>query len=197
MNNDDLAPHITAALCDVTPAPDSLRDQHISAAIGQITVTAKRPRSRWLSAAAAIVVLVAGATTAVRLTTSGSDSNVALQSEKTMTATLTKGSAHCGANGDSGMVGDYWLLGQHREIWATKQRLTVYESGSCTQLGEIEHAKVPSSDVACTPALVDASDTIIGGYNMASAYRVLINTPTKILVYSGSSCRLLAWYPQP
>ena len=63
MNDDELDPLVLAALRDVVPASDALREQHIAAALAEISPAEARSRFTRLSAAAAVVVLLVGATT--------------------------------------------------------------------------------------------------------------------------------------
>jgi len=64
-------------------------------------------------------------------------------------------------------------------------------------LATLEIADAPPSATVCTPSVVDATDSIIGGYTMDDAYRVLVNTSTHIVEYTGKNCSLLTKYPQP
>ena len=62
MNDDELDPLLLATLRDVAPASDALREQHIAAALAEVSPAEARSRSRIarLSAAAAVVVLFVG-----------------------------------------------------------------------------------------------------------------------------------------
>ena len=48
MNDDELDPEIVAALRNVAPASDSLRDQHIANALGEISPAGARSRIKCL-----------------------------------------------------------------------------------------------------------------------------------------------------
>ncbi|CAB4613292.1 unannotated protein [freshwater metagenome] len=199
-DDNELDPRIVSAMRAVPPASDSLREQHIAAALAEISpVSARRPFNTWLSAAAAVVVLLVGGN-ALYGSLSSSDrtpGEVAIRSGVATTTIPVKASAACRPSGDSGRVGNYELNDQKREVWASNGTLFVYASDTCEELATLDIADAPPSDVVCTPSLVDATDSIIGGYTMGGAYRVLVNTSTHIVEYSGKSCSLLTKYPQP
>lgn len=58
--DNELTPEIEAALREVPAADPSLREQHIAAALGEISPAASTGRPRFLAVAAAVVVLLGG-----------------------------------------------------------------------------------------------------------------------------------------
>jgi hypothetical protein len=184
----------------VTPASDSLREQHIAAALAEISpASARRPFNTWLSAAAAVVVLLVGgnALYGSLFSSQHTPSESAIGNGHVTTTLPVKASAVCRPSNDSGFVGSYTLNNQKREVWASNHNLFVYVSQTCEQLATLDIAEAPQSDFVCVPSLDSATDSIIGGYTMDGAYRVLVNSPTHILEFSGKSCSLLTKYPQP
>ena len=58
--DNELTPEIEAALREVPAVDPSLREQHIAAALGEISPTASSGRLRFLATAAVVVVLFGG-----------------------------------------------------------------------------------------------------------------------------------------
>ena len=130
MNDDELDPEVLAALRDVAPASDLLRDQHIAAALGESSPASSQSRVKWLSAAAAFIVLLVGGNALYAALSPTTDSNVTPQTG-TVTTVPVKGSA-CGASLTGyTIVGTYSSDGSVREVWSSAQNLVVVDPSSC------------------------------------------------------------------
>ena len=201
MNDDnELDPRIVSAMRAISPVSDTVREQHIAAALAEISPAASRKsRTTWLQAAAAIAFLLVGGNALYASLSSSNDVPAASAVRNNMVTTTVpvKASAACRPYGDSGLVGNYQLNNQKREVWASNGSLFVYVSETCEEVATFDIADAPASNFVCVPSLVDTTDSIIGGYTMGNAYRVLVNTPAQILEFSGKSCSVLTKYPQP
>lgn len=195
-DDEQLDPRIVAALRDLPAASNEIRDAHIAEALAYVSpsVTRRSPR-RWLAVAAALAVFAGGAAIGRGTRTSGTEVTASPGSSnpiKNVTPDLL-----CRTYADSGMVGQYFLGNEQREVWASNGELFVYVSSTCKELATFTIVDAPSSEFVCLPSIANATDSIIGGYTMGNAYRVLVNTPTDILEFSGRSCSQLTKYPQP
>jgi hypothetical protein len=133
MNDDELDPEVVAALRDIAPASDALRNQHIAAALAESSPASSRSRVTWLSAAVAIVVLLIGGNSLyAALSSSGGTPTVAAARNNSVTTTVpVKGSA-CGASLPGyTVVGTYSSTGSVREVWASAQNLVILDPSSC------------------------------------------------------------------
>ncbi|MCX6515796.1 MAG: hypothetical protein NTZ62_04075 [Actinobacteria bacterium] len=195
MNDDELDPLVLAALRDVVPASDSLREQHIAAALAEISPAEARSRFTRLSAAAAVVVLLVGATAIVRLGATSTDSNVTPRNGA-ITTVPVKGSA-CGAElADYTIVGTYSSAGSVREVWSSAQNLVVVDQASCAQLGTFTHPAATANDKKCVGFGLDAENQGVGTYSVAGTEFLLVATPSELQIRDGS-CAVIASYPLP
>ena len=198
MNDDELDPEVLAALRKVAPASDSLRDQHIAAALSESSPVSSRSRVKWLSAAAAVIVLLVGGNALYASLSSSTDSNVTPQNG-TVTTVPVKGSA-CGADLTGyTIVGTYSSDGSVREVWSSKQDLVVVDQTSCTQLGTFTHPAAVASDKICEGFFTSfAPEGVqwVGTYSVAGAEIVLVATPNELQIRDGS-CAVIASYPLP
>ena len=198
MNDDELDPEVLAALRDVAPVSDSLREQHIASALAEMSPAEARSRFTRLSAAAAVVVLLVGATAIVRLGATSTDSDVAPRNSL-ITTVPPKGSK-CGAElADYTFVGTYSLADSVREVWSSKQDLVVVDQTSCTQLGTFTHPAAVASDKICEGFFTSfAPEGVqwVGTYSVASTEFVLVATPNELQIRDGS-CAVIASYPLP
>jgi hypothetical protein len=144
MNDDELDPEILAALRDVAPASDSLRNQHIAAALAESSSVSSRSRVKWLSAAAAVIVLLVGGNALyAALSPSGETPTVAAAPNNSVTTVPVKGSV-CGANlADYTFVGTYSSAGSVREVWSSAQNLVIVNSDSCAVIASYPLPTVP------------------------------------------------------
>ena len=198
MIDDELDPHIGAALRDVAPAPDSVRDQHIATALGEIAVTAKRPRSVWLGAAAAIVVLLVGgnALYAALSPSRTSPAEIAMPESTASKVSPVKGSA-CGADlNEYTIVGTYTASASVQEVWSSAQDLIVVNQASCALLGTFTHPAIFTSANGCVGFALGAGNQAVGTYSVAGAELMLVATPTELQIRDGS-CEVIASYPLP
>lgn len=195
-DDEQLDPRIVAALRDLPAASNEIRDAHIAEALAYVSPSvARRSPRRWLAVAAALAVFAGGVAVGRGTRSSGTEVTASPGSSnpiKNVTPDLL-----CRTYADSGMVGQYFLGNEQREVWASNGELFVYVSSTCKELATFTIADAPSSEFVCLPSIANATDSIIGGYTMGNAYRVLVNTPTDILEFSGRSCSQLTKYPQP
>ena len=194
MNDDDLDPEVVAALRDIAPVSDSLRNQHIAAALGEISPASSRSRAKWLSAAAAIIVLLVGGNALYASLSPSTDSNVTPRNGGVTTVPV-KGSA-CGVSLTGyTIVGTYSSAGSVREVWSSKQDLVVLDQTSCAQLGTFTHPDV-ASDKICMWSLSAENQAVVGAYSVAGTTLMLVATPTELQIRDGS-CAVIASYPLP
>ena len=132
MNDDELDPEVVAALRDVAPASEALRNQHIAAALADSAPASSRSRVKWLSAAAAVIVLLVGGNALYAALSPSSDTpTVAAAPHNSVTTVPVKGSA-CGADLTGyTIVGTYSSAGSVREVWSSAQNLVVVDPTSC------------------------------------------------------------------
>jgi hypothetical protein len=195
MNDDELEPEVVAALRDVAPASEALRDQHFSAALGEISTSSSRSRLTWLSAAAAIIVLLIGGSALYASLSPSTESNVAPQTGAVTTTVPVKGSA-CGASLTGyTIVGTYSSDGSVREVWSSKQDLVVADQTSCELLGTFAHPDLVASKKTCGWSL-SAENQAVGAYSVAGTMLTLIATPSELQIRDGS-CEVVAAYPLP
>lgn len=195
MNDDELDPLVLAALRDVVPASDSLRNQHIAAALAEISPAEARSRFTRLSAAAAVVVLLVGATAIVRLGATSTDSNVTPRNGA-ITTVPVKGSA-CGADlADYTIVGTYSSAGSVREVWSSQQDLVVVDQTSCALLGTFAHPAVTANEKTCDGFFSTTDTQWVGAYSVAGTTLTLIATTNELQIRDGS-CAVIASYPLP
>ena len=195
MNDDELDPLVLAALRDVVPASDALREQHIAAALAEISPAEARSRFTWLSAAAAVVVLLVGATAIVRLGATSTDSNVTPRNGA-ITTVPVKGSA-CGAElVDYTIVGTYSSAGSVREVWSSAQNLVVVDQASCAQLGTFTHPAATANEKTCDGFFSTTDTQWVGAYSVAGTTLTLIATTNELQIRDGS-CAVIASHPLP
>lgn len=195
MNDDELDPLVLAALRDVARASDSLREQHIAAALAEISPAVARSRFTWLSAAAAAVVLLVGATAIVRLSATSTDSNVTPRNGA-ITTVPVKGSTCSADLADYTIVGTYSSAGSVREVWSSKQDLVVVDQTSCAQLGTITHPAVVANEKTCDGFFSTTDTQWVGAYSVAGTTLTLIATTNELQIRDGS-CAVIASYPLP
>ena len=197
MNDDELDPVVLAALRDVAPASDSLRNQHIAAALAESSPVSSRSRVKWLSAAAAVIVLIVGGNALYAALSPSSDTpTVAAAPNNSVTTVPVKGST-CGAGlTDYTIVGTYSSAGAVREVWSSKQNLVVVDQTSCTQLGTITHPVTAANEKACDGFFSTTDTQWVGAYSVAGTTLTLIATTNELQIRDGS-CAVIASYPLP
>ena len=130
MNDDDLDPEVLAALRNIAPASDALRNDQIAAALAEVSPPGARSRVKWLSVAAAIIVLLVSGNALYALLSPSTDLIVAPQTG-VVTTVPVKGSV-CGANlAEYTIVGTYSSKGFVQEVWSSKQNLVIVNPTSC------------------------------------------------------------------
>ena len=197
MNDDELDPEVLAALRDVAPASDSLRNQHIAAALAESSPVSSRSRVKWLSAAAAVIVLIVGGNALYAALSPSSDTpTVAAAPNNSVTTVPVKGSA-CGAElADYTFVGTYSTAGSVREVWSSAQNLVVVDQASCAQLGTFTHSVTAANEKACDGFFTTTDTQWVGAYSVAGTRLTLIATTNELQIRDGS-CAVIASYPLP
>jgi hypothetical protein len=133
MNDDELDPKILAALRDIAPASDALRNQHIAAALAESSPASSHSRVKWVSAAAAVIVLLIGGNALyAALSPSGETPTVAAARNNSVPTTVPVKGSVCGAslNGYT-FVGTYSTADSVREVWSSAQNLVIVNPDSC------------------------------------------------------------------
>ena len=196
MNDDELDPEVLAALRNVAPASDALRDQHIAAALGEISPAGARSRIKWLGAAAAIVVFLVGGNALYASLSSSTDSSVTPKTDVVSTSMPVKGSA-CGADLTGyTIVGTYSSAGSVREVWSSAQNLVVVDQSSCAALGTFTHPVTAANERACDGFFTTTDTQWVGAYSVAGTTLTLIATTNELQIRDGS-CAVIASYPLP
>ena len=197
MNDDELDPEVLAALRDVAPASDSLRDQHIAAALGESSPASSRSRIKWLSAAAAVIVLIVGGNALYAALSPSSDTpTVAAAPNNSVTTVPVKGSA-CGAElADYTFVGTYSTAGSVREVWSSALNLVVVDQTSCAVLGTFTHSVTAANEKVCDGFFTTTDTQWVGAYSVAGTRLTLIATTNELQIRDGS-CAVIANYPLP
>ena len=195
MNDDELDPEVVAALRNVAPASDALRDQHIAAALAESSPVSSRSRVRWLSAAAAVLVLLVGGNALYASLSPSTDSNVTPRNGGVTTMPV-KGST-CGASlADYTIVGTYSSAGSVREVWSSAQNLVVVDQSSCAALGTFTHPVTAANERACDGFFTTTDTQWVGAYSVAGTTLTLIATTNELQIRDGS-CAVIASYPLP
>ena len=196
MNDDELDPEVLAALRDVAPASDSLRNQHIAAALSESSPVSSRSRIKWLGAAAAIVVFLVGGNALYASLSSSTDSSVTPKTDVVSTSMPVKGSA-CGADLTGyTIVGTYSSAGSVREVWSSAQNLVVVDQSSCAALGTFTHPVTAANERACDGFFTTTDTQWVGAYSVAGTTLTLIATTNELQIRDGS-CAVIASYPLP
>ena len=198
MNDDELDPEVLAALRDVAPASDSLRNQHIAAALAESSPVSSRSRVKWLSAAAAVIVLIVGGNALYAALSPSSDTPiVAAAANNSVTTTVPVKGSVCGANlTDYTIVGTYSSAGSVREVWTSSQNLVVVDPSSCAQLGTITHPAATVNEKTCDGFFSTTDTQWVGAYSVAGTRLTLIATTNELQIRDGS-CAVIASYPLP
>ena len=198
MNDDELDPEVLAALRDVAPASDSLRNQHIAAALAESSHVSSRSRVKWLSAAAAVIVLIVGGNALYAALSPSSDTPiVAAAANNSVTTTVPVKGSVCGANlTDYTIVGTYSSAGSVREVWTSSQNLVVVDPSSCAQLGTITHPAATVNEKTCDGFFSTTDTQWVGAYSVAGTTLTLIATTNELQIRDGS-CAVIASYPLP
>lgn len=199
MNDDELDPEVLAALRDIAPASDALRDKHIASALAEMSPTEARSRFTRLSAAAAVVVLLVGATAIVRLSATSTDSNVTPRNVA-ITTIPVKGSVCDASLTGYTIVGTYSSADSVQEVWSSAQDLVVLDQTSCTQFGTFTHPAVVASEKICDGFFMSVAPggaQWVGTYSVAGTTLTLIATTNELQTFGGQSCAVIASYPLP
>ena len=214
MNDDELAPHISDAIKHVAPATSALRDEHIAAALAEISPVSSRSRTKWLGAAAAIVVLLIGgnALYASLAPSENSPAEIAMTEQTSPLSAATKGTIVGPTNGtDKGfssgsscgvdltgytIVGTYTSSGSVQEVWSSAQNLVVVDQPSCALLGSFTHPVVVANEKTCDGFFSTTDTQWVGAYSVTGATLTLIAATNELQIRDGS-CEVIASYPLP
>jgi hypothetical protein len=197
----ELDPRIEALLRDVPPADSSMKDSHIAAALSELTTPAHSGgRLRFLSAAAAVLILVAGGITVFK---NSNDTPPAIAADTTATST-PKASSECehsgGFWGDVGGIDYFTLRDTTFELVHRDDLVDLYfGSAPCTMLGTISYGQAlvaraketdaPNGLTECSYAsepLVRFGDVPSGGGDTYSF--VLVETDDGVSLYFEDRC---------
>lgn len=214
MNDDELAPNISEAIKQVAPATSTLRNKHIAVAIAEISSVSSRSRTKWLGAAAAIVVLLVGgnALYASLGPSENTPPETAMTDQTSPPGATTKGTivsptnatdkgfslrSSCGADfAGYTIVGTYASSSSVQEVWSSTQNLVVVNQVSCAVLGTFTHLVVDASPNGCGGFDLEAGNQGVGTYSVAGTELTLVATPNKLQIHGGS-CAVIASYPLP
>jgi len=195
MNDDELEPEVVAALRDVAPASEALRNQHIAAALADSAPASSRSRVKWLSAAAAVIVLLVGGNALYASLSPSTDSNVTPRNGGVTTVSV-KGSA-CGVSLTGyTIVGTYLSADSVREVWSSAQNLVVVDPSSCVVLGTFAHPDVIANEETCDGFFSTTDTQWVGAYSVAGTTLTLIANTNELQIRDGS-CAVIASYPLP
>lgn len=135
-DDDSLAPEIAAALRDVGPVDESLRDAHISRALDELAAagTTGRRRSVLTVAAAAFVALAVGGV--IGRSTGDTDTNV--RNAATTTVTPVKATNECRDEiGVETFVGEWTENGVTKFLTVDSENFYVRDSVTCEVLSTV------------------------------------------------------------
>jgi len=195
MNDDELEPEVVAALRDVAPASEALRNQHIAAALADSAPASSRSRVKWLGAAAAVIVLLVGGNALYASLSPSTDSNVTPRNGGVTTVPV-KGSA-CGVSLTGyTIVGTYLSADSVREVWSSAQNLVVVDLSSCVVLGTFAHPDVIANEETCKGFFSTTDTQWVGAYSVAGTTLTLIANTNELQIRDGS-CAVIASYPLP
>jgi hypothetical protein len=138
--DNELSPEIEATLKDISAVDPAVRDQHIAAALGELTVPAQsNGRLRFLSVAAAVVVLVAGG---IAFSRNSDNAPPALAADTTVVS-VPKASGKCTAAGTGDGIEEVanFTLGKTTfDLFRLDGVIDLYSaSGPCAKVGSIDY----------------------------------------------------------
>jgi hypothetical protein len=193
--DNELSPEIEAILKDTSAVDPAIRDQHIAAALGELTPSSSSGRLKFLVAAAAVLVLAGGG---IAVSRNSNDIPPALAADTTITS-VPKASAECthtgGFWGDVGRVEGFTVQGVVYELVLRKGTVEVLlGTQPCTKLDEIVYFdemrrrdnqnESPSTNNCSQEALVRFGDSSGGSeYTLA-----LIGTDTGVSLFFEDRC---------
>lgn len=138
LDSDQLTPHIIAAMRDVEPADDALRDAHITSALGHLSVEARSPLRSWLTVAAASLILVAGGVVIGRATSNSKSTFASASPGATATTTVAKGDLGtttivplCASRVAGTFIGSYSANGRQWLMYVSDKTLAIVNNTSC------------------------------------------------------------------
>jgi hypothetical protein len=194
--DNELTPEIEAALRDFPAADPALRDQHIAAALGELAPAATMKRRNLFAAAAAVLVL-AGAGVALSQNSDGDTPAVA--APDTTITSVPKASSECphtgGFWGDVGGIDYFTLRGAAFELVHRDDLVDLYfGSEPCTMLGTIGYYEamqrrdnqegLPTESTCSKDPLVQFTDNAGG-----SEYRLaLLETSNGVSLFFEDRC---------
>jgi hypothetical protein len=198
-DNNELDPQIESSLRDLPAADQAMKEAHIAAALGEVTPAVATGRLRFLSVAAAVLILVAGGITVSK---NSNDAPPAIATDSS-TTTLAKAAGDCGEE-FSGLWGD--SVGRGHFSWAETDYTVIGSNGGlsvylamepCTTMGTITYwdaltardkeAEAPQQSVECesmSPVIAQFEDR----GNVDPYELVLVKTDTGVILYFKDRC---------
>ncbi len=139
LDSDQLTPSIVAALRDVSPASDAVRDQHIATALGYLGVEGRAPRRPLFAAVAASVVLLVGGVVIGRSTSDSKSTYASASPGETATTAAPKGNLGvnttiaptCAARAGGTYIGSYSAKGRRWQMYVSDSTLNIVNDTTC------------------------------------------------------------------
>lgn len=210
MSEDDLDPRLVSMLGDLPPAPDGVREMHISLALAQIgrPATVNGQRTRILGVAAAVILLLTGVM-ALRSTGPRRDSGVSAAEHMNTTMPVKSGAdssttianlpsrIECASSlQGSQQVGEYVLDESRRVVNLTDSSIEIVDLATCDPVAVVSLPALPRSQTVCIPSLVEGTQ-FVGTYATGTTNVVVLATDSDLSLLGGPSCQVVARIPQP
>ena len=203
-----LPAHIDAAVRNVAPATDAVRDAHIATALRELQPGVRRRISPLSIAASIVLTLAVGATVFAR---SGNDSTPAFAAHAITPYVPTKGASleesdrTVGANscwlGDTNIFGFYTMDTQAMKLGWQASDIAIFNGDSCVVVGSLKHPTdrpvLPVADtkqcaVSLAPDTMLLAETSDAGYS----YQVLA-TNTELMLLDCATQDIFDRIPHP
>lgn len=206
--NDDLDPRLIAALRDLAPADDDIRDLHISTALAELRVSGRRPLMRSVSVAAALILLLGGVA-AFRPGQSPRDSGVSAAEHTPISLPSKTGTDVPVTNVDPGttsecrstldgslQVGEYGPGHARFRVDLNSESMEVLDPRTCVSIAIFDLPVLPRSQSVCIPSLTSGTE-LVGSYSTATTNVIVLATETELTILGGPRCEVIARFPQP
>lgn len=206
--NDDLDPRLAAALRDVAPADDDVRDLHITAALAEFQARSVRPITRYFGVAAAMILLLGGVAV-FRAGQNTRNSGVAA-AENLVTSVPAKSGIDSSTATDnaalpvactstienSQVVGEYGPGTARLAVNLNSESMEVFNPRTCASVTVFELPTLPRSRTVCIPSLIPGTE-LVGTYASGTTNVIVLATETELTVLGGPQCDVLARFPRP
>ena len=148
---DQLAPEIIAALRDVPPAGDGVREQQIASALRHLSVETRGLRRSWFGVAAASLVLVAGGIVAGRATTNSKSTFASASPGTSPTTAVAKGdlgtsqaiAPSCADRVVGQFIGSYSTKSRQWLMFVSGSSLDIVDSATCVVASRTPLPSIP------------------------------------------------------